>query len=270
MDSNTQPPPLPTEPRKPLGCLPYAIGGASFIPLVGVVFGLIAIVWGITRRAWQLVALGACGILFTIVIYSALFYFGYFHRGGMFDELRSRLAVTMLNDCVKEIEFYKLQRGHYPAGLSELDPKDKTQLAKCFDPTIIDINPKRDRHFFYQLDPSGSSYFFVPPVEMVFHSRQTISFPPFQKMNVRRLDFDCRNSRLTIHLRSSVKHFEGKAERGYFFILVNNRPTFSQRVNPLFHRVQVIADRARGAHFAPPPRLGHPVVIRSLWISSPR
>lgn len=159
MDSVAQPPPLPAESRKPLGCLPYAIGGASFIPLVGVVFGLIAIVWGIARRTWQLIVLGACGILFTIVVYSALFYFGFFHRGGIFDDLRSQLAVTMLNDCVKEIEFYKLQHGHYPARLSELDPKDKMQFAKCFDPTIIDLNPKRDRHFFYQLDPSGSFYF---------------------------------------------------------------------------------------------------------------
>ena len=122
-------------------------------------FGVVAIIWGIVRRTWQLVALGASGILFTIVIYGALFYFGFFHRGGMFDELRSQLAVTMLNDCVKEIEFYKIQHGHYPASLSELDPKDKTQFAKCFDPTILDLNPKRDRHFFYQVDPSGSFYF---------------------------------------------------------------------------------------------------------------
>jgi hypothetical protein len=159
VDSDAQPPSLPAESQKPSGCLPYAIGGASFIPLVGVVFGLIAIVWGIARRTWQLIVLGACGILFTIVIYSALFYFGFFYRGGMFDELRSDLAVSMLNDCVKEIEFYKLQHGHYPASLSEVDPKDKMQFPKCFDPTIISFNPKRDRHFFYQLDASGSFYF---------------------------------------------------------------------------------------------------------------
>jgi hypothetical protein len=159
MNSDAQPPPLPAEPHEPLGCAPYAIGGASFIPLVGVLFGIIAIVWGIARRSWQLIVLGACGILVTIVIYSALFYFGFFHRGGVFDELRSKLAVTMLNECVKEIEFYKLGHGRYPASLSDLDPKDKTQFPKTFDPTIIDLNPKRDRHFFYQLDSSASFYF---------------------------------------------------------------------------------------------------------------
>jgi hypothetical protein len=157
---DAQPPLLLPDERKPLGCVPYAIGGASFIPLVGVVFGVIAIIWGIARRAWPLIVLGACGILFTVVIYGALFYFGLFRRGGVFDELRSHLAVTMLNDCVKEIEFYKIQHGHYPGSLTDVDPKDfKTQSPKCMDPTIIDFSPKRDRHFFYKLDPSGSFYF---------------------------------------------------------------------------------------------------------------
>jgi hypothetical protein len=159
VDSDTQPSSVPPPPQKPLGCLPYAIGGASFIPLVGVLFGLVAIVWGIARRAWPLIVLGACGILFTIVIYSTLFYFGSFYRGGVYDKMRAQFAVTMLNDVVKEIEFYKLQHCHYPASLSELDPKDKMQFPKTFDPTIIDLNPKRDRHFFYQPDPTGSFYY---------------------------------------------------------------------------------------------------------------
>jgi hypothetical protein len=159
VDSEAQPPPVLPPPQKPLGCLPYAIGGASFIPLVGVLFGLVAIVWGVARRTWQLIVLGVCGILFTVSFYSALFYFGMFYRGGVYDKLRAQLAVTMLNDAVKEIEFYKLQHGRYPATLSELDPKDKMQFPKTFDPTIIDFSRKRDRHFFYQLDPSGSFYF---------------------------------------------------------------------------------------------------------------
>ena len=33
------------------------------------------------------------------------------------------------------------------------------QFPKTFDPTIVDLNPKRDRYFFYQLDSSGSFYF---------------------------------------------------------------------------------------------------------------
>jgi hypothetical protein len=159
MEPNAQPPPLPRSSQEPLGCIPYAIGGASFIPLVGVLFGLIAIVWGIARRAWSLIVLGVCGILFTCLVYGALFYFGIFQRGGFYDELRSRLAVTMLNDAVKEIEFYKIQHGHYPASLTEVEPKDKMQINKIIDPTSFQRRGSKDTHFYYELDPSGSFYY---------------------------------------------------------------------------------------------------------------
>ncbi len=155
---DTQLPPLPPEERKPLGCLPYAIGGASFIPLFGVLFGIVAIIWGIARRAWQLIVLGICGILFTVLIYGALFYFGMFQRGGFYDRLRSQLAVTMLNDAVKDIEFYKLQHGRYPATLSDVEPKDKMQVNHFMDPTSL-ARGSKDTHFYYQLDTSGSFYF---------------------------------------------------------------------------------------------------------------
>jgi hypothetical protein len=161
MDANVPPPSPPSPPRAEptsVGCLPYVIGGASFIPLVGVLFGLIAIIWGITRRTWHIVALGACGIGFTVLVYGALFYFGLFQRGGMYDKLRSQLAVTMLNDAVKDIEFYKLQHGRYPATLSEVEPKDKMQINHFIDPTFMQRSSK-DTHFYYQSDPSGSFYF---------------------------------------------------------------------------------------------------------------
>lgn len=147
MEPTSQPPAVPQS-QKPLGCLPYAIGGVSFIPLLGVLFGIIAVVWGIARRAWALVALGACGIVFTIIVYGALFYFGMFQRGGMYDKLRSQLAVTMLNSAVKEIEFYKLQHGHYPASLSEAEPKDKMQMNNFIDPTFIQHRDPKETHFY--------------------------------------------------------------------------------------------------------------------------
>jgi hypothetical protein len=153
------PPPAIPQPQKPLGCVPYAIGGASFIPLVGVLFGVIAIIWGIARRARSLIVLGSCGILFTVIAYGALFYFGMFQRGGIYDKLRSQLAVTMLNSAVKEIEFYKLQHGRYPASLREAEPKDKMQMNSFIDPTFVRHKGTSDGRFYYELDPSGSFYY---------------------------------------------------------------------------------------------------------------
>jgi hypothetical protein len=153
------PPPAIPQSQKPLGCVPYAIGGASFVPLVGVLFGIIAIIWGVARRARSLIVLGSCGILFTIIAYGVLFYFGMFQRGGIYDKLRSQLAVTMLNSAVKEIEFYKLQHGRYPASLSEAEPKDKMQMNSFIDPTFMQHRNTKETHFYYQLDPSGSFYY---------------------------------------------------------------------------------------------------------------
>jgi hypothetical protein len=144
--------------QKP-GCAAYAIAGASFIPLVGVLFGIIAIVWGLFRRAWSLVLLGVAGILFTVAIYSALFYFAFHQRGGVYDKLRAQLAVTMLNNAVKDIEYYKLQNGHYPASLAELDKKKTNTFPDIYDPVKMVAKPGGDPYFYYELDPSGNYYF---------------------------------------------------------------------------------------------------------------
>jgi hypothetical protein len=70
-----------------LGTFPFVLGGMSFIPLVGVLFGLIAITWGlITWRSGgrKLAILSVCGIACSVILYSGLFYFGLWERGGIY------------------------------------------------------------------------------------------------------------------------------------------------------------------------------------------
>ena len=69
-----------TEQKESLGALPFVIAGLSFIPMIGIPFGIFAIVWGlITQRARgkMLALIGAAGIIFSILLYGALFYFGF-------------------------------------------------------------------------------------------------------------------------------------------------------------------------------------------------
>lgn len=155
------PPPIhsPLPHATPVGCAAYVIAGASFIPLIGVPFGIATIIWGVVRRAWALVGLGAGGIAFSVILYSSLFYFGLHQRGGVYDRLREQLAVTMLNNAVKDIEFYKLQHGHYPATLSELSTKDIKKPAYVTDPTALQRPGTKNGYFFYELDADGKSYF---------------------------------------------------------------------------------------------------------------
>ncbi len=142
-----------SDPAKRLAGLPFVIGGLSFIPLLGVLFGLVAVIWGLTTRKLggkKLALVGALGIVFTVVIYGSLFYFGFVQRGGVYDELRAKLAKTTLNSVVQAVEFYKLQHGNYPASLDELRsslPKDSAIFI--YDPTIVGRGDA-PREFYYE------------------------------------------------------------------------------------------------------------------------
>ncbi|WP_343717464.1 hypothetical protein [Inquilinus sp.] len=136
-----------------LSGFPFVVGGLSFIPLIGVPFGVIAIVWGLVTKKTggrKLAILGACGILLTILLYGALFYFGFVQRGGVYDDLRAKLAQTTLNGLLPAIEVYRLQNGTYPDSLEQLRaslPKDSAVMV--IDPSDVRLGGA-PRPFFYQ------------------------------------------------------------------------------------------------------------------------
>jgi hypothetical protein len=136
-----------------LGAFPYVTAGLSFVPLIGVLFGVISIIWGlVTKKAGgkKLVVIGACGIGFTIVLYGSLFYFGFVQRGGVYDDLRTKLAQSTLNSAVPAIEFYRVQNGKYPESLEVLQkslPKESFVLLS--DPTFVGFGAK-PTYFYYE------------------------------------------------------------------------------------------------------------------------
>ena len=149
-----------TDQKESLGALPFVIAGLSFIPLIGIIFGIFVIVWGLvtTKSRGKVLALvGVVGILFSIFLYGSLFYFGAVQRGGIYDELRSTLAQTTLNSAVQQVEFYKLQYGEYPESL-EILKKSYPPTAMVFvnDPT--DVNFTKSRNFFYEKIDSDHYY----------------------------------------------------------------------------------------------------------------
>jgi hypothetical protein len=155
----SDPTPQPSSGSKnDLAWLGYVLGGLSFIPCLGVLFGLAAIIFGALRQMRAVIILGVCGIVFTVLIYGALFYFAFFQRGGVYDGLRRQMAVSMLNSEVKEIEFYKVQHGAYPQKLDDLLPQMKNSFGSIDDPTAMERGGKV-KEFYYQLDPSGKFYY---------------------------------------------------------------------------------------------------------------
>ena len=149
-----------TQETKKLGAFPYVIAGISFIPLIGVLFGVAAIVWGLVTNKQggkKLAIIGSLGILFTIVIYSSLYYFGFVHRGGVYDELRERLAITQANQTLQAIEFYKVRYGNYPESLAQVtNALPAESLASIYDPTSEARGKLTE--FYYQLINADQYY----------------------------------------------------------------------------------------------------------------
>lgn len=161
-EANEAPTDLPPAPSKPpeSGCL-YVLGGASFIPLIGVPFGFFAFFAGLftwRKGGWKLSLIGVGGILVTALLYGGLFYFGFVQRGGIYDGLRARMAQQQLNDLVKSVEFYKVQYGSYPTRLENLNPFLEDSPTSIYDMTRIGINVAQ-RLYYYELDPAEETYY---------------------------------------------------------------------------------------------------------------
>ncbi len=130
----------------------FVLGGLSFIPLIGVPLGVVAIAWGLLTKKMggkKLALIGLGGILCSVFLYGSLFYFGFIQRGGIYDMLRAQLAQSTLSSLVPAIEVYKIQHGAYPASLDELRkslPKDTFTFV--FDPT--DVRLGEPRAFYYE------------------------------------------------------------------------------------------------------------------------
>ncbi len=136
-----------------LGPLPFAIGGLSFLPFVGVMFGVGAVVWGLlTRKAGgrRLAEIGVAGAVFAAMTSAGAYYVGFVRRGGVYDRLRVAVAQGHLNALVGEIEQYKAKTGSYPASLCDLNTVLPSDLrVSTGDPT--DLKPRKlRRHFSYE------------------------------------------------------------------------------------------------------------------------
>lgn len=161
----------PSENKNNLGCIPYVLGGCSFIPLFGVPFGIAAIIWGVItfrKGGWKPAVVGLCGVLSTFIVYLCTFYFG-FVWGGPYDAMRAKTAKENLTGLVKRIEFYKVTRGQYPESLEEMSMGASNQeRLLMMDPTAIsafttDKMPGRHIYFYYKLEPDKKHYYLLSP-----------------------------------------------------------------------------------------------------------
>ncbi|MBR9703770.1 DUF4190 domain-containing protein [Candidatus Pacearchaeota archaeon] len=137
------------------------LGLVSFIPLVGALLGTIAFILGtvalfqikksrIGGRGFAIagIILGFVGVLFTVLLYGSLFYFGFVAENGPFKESKIELSKMILTQNAGQLELYKKKYGNYPPTLEEMNEARYTvYLSDHF------IKP-----FFYEVSEDGQSY----------------------------------------------------------------------------------------------------------------
>lgn len=130
------------KPNKP----PYMLGFICLIPLVGAFVGLGLLLYGLLKyKDKWLSIIGTAGIIWTIVIYSSLFYAG--KHASIFTKGFEEISQMQLNSLVKNIEFYKLEHSQYPDSLKQLLNDDK--LAPIND-AAQGMNTKGKSYYNYE------------------------------------------------------------------------------------------------------------------------
>ena len=140
------------------------MGAASFIPLLGVLAGILSILWGFQNRragGLRILSLGIAGICSTILLYGGIFYHSNNMReSGQLDKWYTEIALKNLNTTTKLIEQYKIQHGHYPSSLLDLE-KENIDSHVIMDIFVTLRHEKSLEPFYYSLVNNGNNYYLL-------------------------------------------------------------------------------------------------------------
>jgi hypothetical protein len=144
--------------------LPYAVGGLSFAPFVGVIFGSVAVVWGLVL--WKsigkrLVIIGLVGMAFSFALQTGLYRFGFIGRDGIPTPARDALAQGALNALVPQLEAYKAKHGRYPKTLAALAKGEARDHVLIYDPTFAPTSGEPRRRFYYRPLKDRKAYYLL-------------------------------------------------------------------------------------------------------------
>lgn len=151
----------PQYPRSGYAITSLILSFFSFFPLIGVILGIAAIVFGAIalyklkrdknsgkRMAITGIILSIFGILFTFILYGSLFYFGFVAKGGPFAEVKVEASKMILTQNAGYLELYKKSHGSYPKKLEDLSKKGYAAF-----PSDHYLKP-----LFYKVSDDGRSY----------------------------------------------------------------------------------------------------------------
>jgi len=130
----------------------YNRGWLGLIPLVGAFAGVYLILLGSSKyKNKKLILIGSAAVLFTVVVYSSLFYYSMYST--KFRKDFSHFCQPEMNELIKSIEFYKIENGQYPDSLEEVN--DEKLFSHIWDP-MAQKETDNKRQYYYK--KAGGKY----------------------------------------------------------------------------------------------------------------
>lgn len=138
----------------------FVLSGISFIPLIGVIPGIICIINAIISRkenSKKLGLIGFSGIMVTVILYGVILpsVFNSKDFGKNFEPH----AISAMTSLVRHIEYFKLQNNEYPKSIEELRSNLKEgEMVFSFDMSGPVSMGKQQREFYYEVINGGNNY----------------------------------------------------------------------------------------------------------------
>lgn len=105
-------------------------GLLGIIPVLGGIAGIVLLILGILYKSSKLIIVGAIDILLAIIFWVVFvsYLFHWVFNTHPFHDMQKQFTKEELNTAFKDVEFYKLQHGHYPDSLQEVEPFRQREL----------------------------------------------------------------------------------------------------------------------------------------------
>ena len=138
----------------------FVLAGISFIPLIGVITGLICIINALVSRKANsklLGGLGFTGIMVSVILYGVVL--PNLFNNENFSKQFEPHAISAMTSLVRHIEYYKLQNNRYPSSMEELRSNLKEgEMVFSFDVSGPISMGQKQRDFYYEVINNGTSY----------------------------------------------------------------------------------------------------------------
>lgn len=138
----------------------FVLSGISFIPLLGVIPGIICIINALISRkqnSKKLGLIGFSGVMVTVVIYGVIL--PNIINSENFGKNFEPHSISAMTSLVRHIEYYKLQNNQYPSSIEELRKNLKEgEMVFTFDMSGPMSMGKEPREFYYEVINDGTNY----------------------------------------------------------------------------------------------------------------